>query len=67
MAVFWDWEDYTGWIETPVPKGKYQGVVAGVHTYDEVGDVHYGFDVVLLSVPDEIARTVEPRSDSRLV
>lgn len=31
MAVFWEWEDYTGWINTDVPKGIYRVSLEGVH------------------------------------
>jgi hypothetical protein len=67
MAVFWDWEDYTGWKKLPVPRGLYKVIVAGVHTYSDSGETQYGFDVCLITVPEAFKRTVEPRSDSRLV
>lgn len=67
MAVFWEWETYTGWKKIPVPIGKYKGSIAGVHTCDENGETLYGFDIQLHTIAEAFNRTVEPRSDSRLV
>lgn len=67
MAVFWEWETYTGWKKIPLPLGKYKGCIAGVHTYDENGETLYGFDIHLSTIAEAFNRTVEPRSDSRLI
>lgn len=67
MAVFWDWESYTDWKKLEISTGLYRAAVAGVHTYDGIGEVLYGFDICLTSVDEPFSRTVEPRSDSRLV
>ena len=67
MAVFWDWEDFTGWQKLPVPRGLYKVTVAGVHTYSENQETEYRFDVCFSTVCKSFKRTVEARSDSRLV
>ncbi|QKZ02405.1 hypothetical protein [Pseudomonas eucalypticola] len=67
MAVLWDWEEFTGWTLLPVPTGMYRVSVAGVHLYNEVNDVDYGFDICLQTVSEPFHRTIEPRSDSRLI
>lgn len=67
MAVFWEWEDYTGWKKLPIQRGLYKVVVAGVHTYSKSGETQYGFDVCFSTVSKPFKRTVEPRSDSRVV
>lgn len=67
MAVFWDWEEFTGWRKLPIPRGLYKVSIAGVHTYNDMGETLYGFDACFSTVTETFKRTIEPRSDSRLV
>jgi hypothetical protein len=66
MAVFWEWENFTGWQETNVPKGIYEVRLEGVRFYNENNEMEYGYDLTLRSVPKLLKRTIEPRSDSRV-
>ena len=66
MAVFWDWEDLLGWKDTKVPKGSYKAKLEGISL--KVGnDIEYGYDLILKKVDALGRRTVEPRSDSRII
>jgi hypothetical protein len=66
MAVFWDWEDFTGWQETEVSKGTYEVCLEGVRFLDKNNAETYSYDLTLRSIPKLLRRTIEPRSDSRL-
>ena len=67
ISVFWDWENYTGWIDAGVPKGHYKVSVTGVKIIDGSGSVDYGYDIVMYSVADRFLRTSEPRSNSNVI
>ena len=65
MAVFWEWEDYTGWINTDVPKGIYRVSLEGVHLLKGEETV-YCYDLIFEKTNQLGIRDVEPRSDSRI-
>ncbi|ABS46611.1 MULTISPECIES: hypothetical protein [Yersinia pseudotuberculosis complex] len=66
MAVFWEWEDYTGWKKTNIPKGIYEVCLEGVQLVNEENEITYGYDVIMNSISELKVRTIEPRSDSRV-
>jgi hypothetical protein len=66
IAVFWEWEDFSGWEETSVPRGIYEVRVEGVSYLNENNEVEYGYDLTLRSIPKLLKRTVEPRSNSKV-
>lgn len=79
MAVFWDWEDYTSWHKTNIPKGIYKVSLQGVHlikkqnTFNSYeakfiknGEILDCYDLILEKVSQIGIREIEPRSDSRL-
>lgn len=65
MAVFWEWEDYTGWINADVPKGIYIVCLEGVHLL-KGEEIIYCYDLIFERTNQLGTRDVEPRSDSRL-
>lgn len=65
MAVFWEWEDYTGWINADIPKGIYKVSLEGVHLL-KGGETVYCYDLIFEKTNQLGIRDVEPRSDSRL-
>lgn len=65
MAVFWEWEDYTGWVNSDISKGIYKVSLEGVHLLNRE-EIVYCYDLTLEKVNQLGIRDVEPRSDSRL-
>ena len=53
LAVFKEWEEDTGWIETPVSEGFYAATVRGFRTRNEQGHiVDCGYEVSLKTVTE---------------
>jgi hypothetical protein len=65
MSAFWEWEKYTGWNNTNIPKGIYKVSLEGVHLEKDDGIV-YCYDLILEKTSQLGIREIEPRSDSRL-
>ncbi|MEG6182662.1 hypothetical protein UXP39_09340 [Enterobacter sichuanensis] len=65
MAVFWEWEDYTGWINADVPKGIYKVCLEGVHLLKGEETI-YCYDLIFERTNQLGTRDVELRSESRL-
>lgn len=65
MAVFWEWEDYTGWVNSDISKGIYKVSLEGVHLLNREEFI-YCYDLILEKVNQLGIRDVEPRSNSRL-
>lgn len=65
MSVFWEWEDYTGWHNSDIPKRIYKVCVEGVNL-EKDGDIVYCYDLTLKKTSKLGIREIEPRSDSRL-
>ena len=65
MAVFWEWEEYTGWHNSNIPKGIYRVCLEGVHLKQN-DDILYCYDLILEKVDKLGKRDIEPRSYSRL-
>lgn len=65
MSVFWEWEDYTGWHNSNVPKGIYKVSLEGVCLENDDDNI-YCYDLILEKTNSLGIREIEPRSDSRL-
>ncbi|WP_194240450.1 hypothetical protein [Gilliamella sp. ESL0232] len=65
MSVFWEWEEYTGWNNTDIPKGIYKVCLEGV-ILKKNEDIFYCYDLILEKVSKIGRREIEPRSDCRL-
>lgn len=65
MAVFEEWEDYTGWHNAEVPKGIYKVCLEGT-LLEKEGATSYTYDLILDPINEIGKREIEPRADSRL-
>jgi len=65
MSVFWEWEEYTGWHNTNIPKGIYKVCLQGVRLFRD-GNPKCCYDLILEVVSEIGVREIEPRSDSRI-